>query len=97
MEELAHVLQANLMEQPVVDQTGLGSTRYDFMLNYTPDLSQLSRLGAPATEPQPRPGDADAPPDIFTAFQQQLGLKLESSKAPADVLVIDRAEKPSEN
>jgi len=97
MEALAHVLQANLLEQPVVDQTGLGSTRYDFILNYTPDLSQLSRLGAPQTEPQPRPGDADAPPDLFTAFQQQLGLEVKSIKAPADVLVIDRAEKPSEN
>jgi len=39
----------------------------------------------------------DAPPDIFTAFQQQLGLKLESTKAPVDVLVIDKVEKPSEN
>jgi uncharacterized protein (TIGR03435 family) len=35
--------------------------------------------------------------NLFTLFQQQLGLKLESTKAPADVLVIDRAEKPSEN
>ena len=39
----------------------------------------------------------DAPPDLFTAFQQQLGLKLESTKAPVDVLVVDRVEKPSAN
>ena len=98
MEEVAHVLQANLTEQPVVDQTGLGSTRFDFMLNYTPDASQLARLGALGPGIAPPPADnADAPPDLFTAFQQQLGLKLESTKAPADVLVIDRAEKPSEN
>jgi bla regulator protein blaR1 len=98
MAEVASVLQANLMEQPVVDQTGLGSTRYDFMLNYTPDPSQQSRLGGLGPNPQAPPTDnADAPPDLFTAFQQQLGLKLESTKAPADVLVIDRAEKPSEN
>ena len=45
----------------------------------------------------PRADNADAPPDLFTAFQQQLGLKLESTKAPVDVLVIDRVEKPSEN
>jgi uncharacterized protein (TIGR03435 family) len=41
--------------------------------------------------------NADAPPGLFTAFQQQLGLKLESTKAPVDVLVIDHVEKPSEN
>jgi uncharacterized protein (TIGR03435 family) len=98
MAEVASVLQANLMEQPVVDQTGLGSTRYDFMLSYTSDPSQLSRLGGLGPNPAPPPADnADAPPDLFAAFQQQLGLKLESTKAPADVLVIDRAEKPSEN
>ena len=98
MAEVASVLQANLTEQPVVGQTGLGSTRYDFILNYTPDPSQLSRLGALGPGIAPPPTDnADAPPDLFTAFQQQLGLKLESTKAPADVLVIDRAEKPSEN
>jgi len=46
----------------------------------------------------PAPPDlSDAPPDLFTAIQQQLGLKLESTKAPAEVLVIDHVEKPSEN
>jgi uncharacterized protein (TIGR03435 family) len=38
-----------------------------------------------------------APPDLFTAMQEQLGLKLESTKAPVDVLVIDHVEKPSAN
>ncbi len=41
--------------------------------------------------------DTDAGPTIFTAIQEQLGLKLESAKVPADVLVIDHVEKPSEN
>ena len=45
----------------------------------------------PATE------SADAPPEIFTAIQEELGLKLESTKAPVDVLVIDHVEQPSEN
>ncbi len=40
---------------------------------------------------------ADALPDLFTAFQEQLGLKLNPTKAPADVLVIDKVSKPSEN
>jgi len=42
-------------------------------------------------------GQPDAPPDLFTAIQQQLGLKLEPTKAPVEVLVIDSVEKPSEN
>jgi uncharacterized protein (TIGR03435 family) len=46
----------------------------------------------------PPPTDAaNAPPNLYTAIQEQLGLKLEATKAPADVLVIDKVEKPSEN
>jgi uncharacterized protein (TIGR03435 family) len=80
---------------PVVDQTGLGSARYNFVLKWTPDASQSQpggmAAGAPPTD------NADAPPDIFTAMQQQLGLKLESKKALVDVMVIDHVEKPSPN
>ena len=84
MAEFASMLQANILEQPVVDQTGLGTARYDFMLKFTPDATQ-SQLGGPPppnAPPAPAAGDLDAPPDLFTAFQQQLGLKLESTKAP---------------
>jgi len=66
---------------PVVDATGL-TARYNFELSWTPELSPC----ADATENAPA---------IFTALQEQLGLKLESSKGPSDVLVIDAAEKPS--
>jgi uncharacterized protein (TIGR03435 family) len=80
---------------PVVDQTGLGSARYNFVLKWTPDASQSQPGGMAAGAP---PADnADAPPDIFTAMQQQLGLKLESTKALVDVMVIDHVEKPSPN
>ena len=96
--EFASVLQANILEQPVVDQTGLGATRYDFQLKWTPDPSQSQIGGPPPPNAPPAAADpADAPPDIFAAFQQQLGLKLENTKAPVDVMVIDRVEKPSEN
>ena len=78
---------------PVVDQTGLGSTRYNFVLKWTPDASQSGAM-PPASPPAE---GADAPPDIFAAMQQQLGLKLESKKAPVDVMVIDHVEKPSPN
>jgi uncharacterized protein (TIGR03435 family) len=94
IEELAGVLQSNVLERPVVDQTGLGSVRWDFTLKWTPDASQIALAGAPQNPPAP---DADAPPDIFAAFQQQLGLKLDSAKAPVDVLVIDKVERPSAN
>jgi uncharacterized protein (TIGR03435 family) len=95
--EFASVMQAQFMEQPVVDQTGLGDTRYDFVLKFTPDPSQSTGFGgAPAAAPAPVP-DADAPPDLFLAMQQQLGLKMGTTKAPVDVMVIDKIDKPSEN
>jgi uncharacterized protein (TIGR03435 family) len=81
--EFAEIMQANLMDEPVMDRTGLGMNRYAFTLKWTPDRAQAD--------------DPEAPPDLFTAFQQQLGLRLQQTKAPADVLVIDRVEKPSAN
>jgi bla regulator protein blaR1 len=95
MAEFAGFLQANILEQPVVDQTGL-TDRFDFNVKYTPDVAQLANL--PAGVPPPPPvNEADAPPDLFTAFQQQIGLKLENTKAAVDVVVIDKVEKPSDN
>jgi uncharacterized protein (TIGR03435 family) len=91
--EVANVLQGNVLDKPVVDQTGL-SEKYDFILKFTPDPGQMTGLGG---APPPAADSLDAPPDIFTAFQQQLGLKLENTRAPVDVIVIDRLEKPSEN
>jgi uncharacterized protein (TIGR03435 family) len=92
--EVGSVLQGSVLDKPVLDQTGL-TGKYDFTLKFTPDPGQMSGLGGPP--PTPAAPDLDAPPDIFAAFQQQLGLKLESTRAPADVLVIDHVEKPSEN
>lgn len=94
MTEFAGWLQANLLEQPVVDRTGL-TDRYDFALRYTPDAS--ARLtNVPDALPRPTT-DADAPPDLFTAFQQQLGLRLESTRGPVDIVVVDSIERPSDN
>ena len=69
-------------DRPLVDQTGLDG-HYDFTLRWTPDE-------APS-------GDADAPPGMFTAIQEQLGLKMLPVKAATNVLVIERAAKASEN
>jgi uncharacterized protein (TIGR03435 family) len=54
---------------------------YDFLLTWTPDEAQAEAPGA----------------SLFTAIQEQLGLKLESTKGPVEILVVDRAERPSEN
>lgn len=90
--EVASVLQGSVLDKPVVDQTGL-TDKYDFTLKFTPDAGQMAGFG-----PQPPATDnLDAPPDIFAAFQQQLGLRLASTRAPADVLVVDRVEKPAAN
>ena len=92
--DLAGTLQAVVLDRPVVDQTGL-TGRWDFTLSWTPDQFQFTGLGVrPPAAPS---DDANAPPDLFTAFQQQLGLKLESTKAPVEILVVDKVEKPSEN
>jgi uncharacterized protein (TIGR03435 family) len=84
MADIAHMMGLGVLNRPVVDQTGL-TGRFDLRLTWTPDGP------APATE------SADAPPDFFTAIQEQLGLKLVSARAPVDVLVIDHDERPSAN
>ena len=93
MAEFAGFLQGRIVDRPVVDQSSLPD-RYDFTLKWTPDTNQPP---APGQNAPPAAPEADAPPDLFAAFQQQLGLKLEAAKAPVDVLVIDKVEKPSEN
>jgi uncharacterized protein (TIGR03435 family) len=92
MSQFTAVLQ-NSTDRPVVDQSGL-TGKYDFTLNFTPDAAMAARMGGPQP---PTDVNLDAAPDLFAAFQQQLGLKLEPTKAPADVMVIDKVERPSEN
>jgi uncharacterized protein (TIGR03435 family) len=91
---LAQVL-SGVLGRPVVDKTGLAG-KYDFVLEWTPDVAADARaqgFGNGITEPAPAPGG----PTIFTALQEQLGLRLESQKGPVPNIVIDRVEKPSEN
>jgi uncharacterized protein (TIGR03435 family) len=93
MGDFAGLLQSAVLDKPVVDHTGLQG-RYDFTLKWTPDEFQLAALGGVKPSVSDNP---DAPPDLYTAIQQQLGLSLESTKAPVDVMIIDRVEKPSPN
>jgi|SRR5580704_8052844 uncharacterized protein (TIGR03435 family) len=90
MAQLANVL-SRVVNRNVLDQTGLTG-------NFELDLgwSQDPQLGHPSGDTSGVLPPADAP-SISTAPREQLGLKLESSKRPVDVLVVDRVERPSED
>ena len=72
----------------MIDKTGL-SGRFDIHIEYTPDSAAGLVQGQPEAD--------SAAPSIFTAVQEQLGLKLESTKGPIELLVIDHVERPSAN
>jgi uncharacterized protein (TIGR03435 family) len=89
---LTAALGALYTDRPVVDKTGLKGL-YDIKVQWTPDPG-LTANAAPGGIP-----GAGAPlgPSLFTALEEQLGLKLESARGPLPVLVIDSVQKPSEN
>jgi len=93
MEDFAGLMQTAVLDKPVVDQTALAG-KWNFPLKWTPDESQFGGMGIKVPPPSDAP---DAPPPLFTAIQEQIGLKLEAGKAQVKVLVIDKAEKPSAN
>ena len=91
MGQITNVL-ARFVSRTVVDRTGL-TGNYDLDLQWTPDQLPQGRGDAPPGLPAVDPNG----PSIFTAVQEQLGLKLESSRAMLQTLIIDRFERPSEN
>jgi uncharacterized protein (TIGR03435 family) len=98
MAEFIRVLSM-VMGRPVIDKTGFAET-FDLTLDFSPDeaVAGLPRGGAPRDASTPAPAaDPAAPPSIFAAIQEQLGLKLESTKGPVEVLVIDHVERPTGN
>jgi uncharacterized protein (TIGR03435 family) len=110
MSEFSDVL-AEQLGGAVVDKTGLSGT-FEFTLDFAPEPDFFQRNGlnppppppggnGPAAGPTPGPtaaGDPAETPNILTAVQDQLGLKLEKKKGPLDVIVIDQVEKtPTEN
>jgi uncharacterized protein (TIGR03435 family) len=86
---------SSTVQRIVVDRTGL-TGNFDLNMTWTPDQMPQGRGDPPPGAP-PLPAIDPNGPSIFTAVQEQLGLKLESTKAPVDVLVVDRAEHPTED
>jgi len=93
-------LLSMVLGRPVLDKTGL-TGKYDFTLKWTPDESQGgANAGAPGGLPNGQPAIPAEDPSgasLFTAIQEQLGLKLESGKGPVEIIMIERAERPSGN
>ncbi len=89
MSDLTRLMQRAILDRPVVDKTGL-SGRYDFDLEWAPDETQFGgEVPAASTEAQAAP--------LFSAIQQQLGLRLEATRGPIQALVVEKAERPSAN
>ncbi len=86
--QFAAMMQRTVLDRAVVDQTGLSGT-YDFDLEWTPDETNSAATCRDRWNP--------TKPSLFTAMQEQLGLRLEATKGPVQALVIDRVERPSEN
>jgi uncharacterized protein (TIGR03435 family) len=86
----ATALGALYVDRPVVDKTGLKGL-YDIRLQWTPD-NGLTATVSPGAAPTPTPG-----PTLFNALEEQLGLKLESTRGALPVLVIDSVQRPTEN
>ena len=85
---MTHVPERRLAAQvgrPIIDKTNL-TGKFDFKMTF----NARPLLSADSSK-------QSAAPDVFTALQEQLGLKLESARGPVDVLVIDSVQKPTEN
>jgi uncharacterized protein (TIGR03435 family) len=86
---------AKQLGRPVYDKTGLTGL-YDLELEWAPGQEQIPDPFTRNPDAPPPPTDA-AGPSLFTALQEQLGLRLESTRGPVEVVVIDSAQKPAEN
>jgi uncharacterized protein (TIGR03435 family) len=85
-----------ILDRPVIDRTGI-TNFFEIDLKFSPDDSSAARPSAADPAAPIAVTASDAPPNIFQAIQEQLGLKLVPAKGPMDVLVIDHIERPTEN
>ena len=93
MKDFRNAMQSVVLDRPVLNHTGL-TGRWSFSLHWIPDASQFIGMGWK----MPPPSDtAKAPPPLFTAIREQLGLTLEAGKASVPVLVVDHVKHPSAN
>jgi bla regulator protein blaR1 len=92
LDEFSKTLRV-VLDRPVIDKTGI-TGRFDLRVKFSREGTELA--GIALKEPRPA-SEPNGPPSIFTAIQEQLGLRLESGRGPVDVLVIDHIERPSEN
>lgn len=92
MDDVVQGFQGAVFDRPVVNRTGIEG-HWDFSLKWTPDETQFQVFNMKIV-PDESP---DAPPPVFTAIQEQVGLKLDAAKTMVDVMVLDHVEKPSEN
>ena len=90
---IAMVTLSDLARRPVIDKTGLTGL-YDFALKFAPETAGTAGPFRLPPGPPPTAIDPDAP-NLYTAVQEQLGLKLESARGPVEVVVIDKFEKPT--
>ena len=93
LSEFSRFMGFVVLDKPVVDKTGLAG-EFDITLKWTPDETQFASMGVHVPTPVDNP---NAPPELFTAIQEQLGLKLEVRKAMTKVFVNDHVERPTEN
>ncbi len=92
--EFAGFLQRYVLDRPVIDATGIAG-KYNLDLDWRADDAMPA--GRISSEELPVVPESSNLPDFFTATQQQLGLRLESTKASVEALIIDRVERPSAN
>jgi uncharacterized protein (TIGR03435 family) len=93
MADFCGLLQGVVFDRPVLDQTALQGM-WDFALNWSPEPGQFKGMGAAVTREET---DPNAPPPIFTAIHEQLGLEMKADTYPVPVVVIDAVSKPAAN
>jgi bla regulator protein BlaR1 len=95
MARLAGALTGQV-KHPVADGTGLKGT-YDFSLNWQPEEEFGQGAVTENMQPALPPSNAPSGPAIFTALQEQLGLRLQSKEGNANIIIVDHVARPSEN
>ncbi len=94
LEEFAKLLSV-FLDRPVIDKSGLDG-RFNIRLDFSADEATPGLRGPVVNASHPQAPDPNRPP-IFTAIQEQLGLRLQAATGPVESLVIDHVERPSEN